>query len=304
MNGARVKVVKAGNLRTSEQNQGYLFVSTSFLPNRTTTVRTQVAVEHEQDEDASSAGLCPLWDESLRLPRDADATALVMEIFVEGMLTNELVGNCVIDFADYDQVNGTLNKFAILGSDGNSIGVLSAMISLENTRQSQAFIVPPSPEEDTVGEMISVAKLKPSERRRTTILNNCHRTLVVEVIRAGGMQNLNVFTNMDPYCRAALLPSRKSKGQTPVVEGGGTDPEWDDGINDVWENRVLLPPDPTASCLSLEVWNQETVEDQLVGKVEINFFDEALQLGQAKADRVQYNLDTGGCVLLLIFYTL
>ena len=94
------------------------------------------------------------------------------------------------------------------------------------------------------------------------------------------------------------------KKRTPVAEAGGTDPEWDDGINDVWENRLLLPPDPSASCLLLEIWTEETVEDQLVGQVEINFFEESLRLGQMQTDRVQYKLDTGGYNLYYICFVL
>lgn len=245
MNGARLKIVGAQGVRTSELNIDHLFVSASFLPSRTHTARTQNS-KYDEDSDGETdyeaAGLTPTWNENLRLQSEtseAGATALILEMFVEGMITNELVGNCVVDFADgYDQVNGRTRDYDMLGTDGSIVGKLTAMISLTSSRQSQAFEMPAFADEDadTVGELASTPKA--SQRRRTTILNNCHKTLAVEIIRAGGIQNLNMFTNMDPYCKAALLPTRKSHGQTPIVEGGGTDPEWDDGINDVWVSHI------------------------------------------------------------------
>jgi hypothetical protein len=54
-------------------------------------------------------------------------------------------------------------------------------------------------------------------RRRTTVAANAHRTLVVEVLRASGITNLNTFTAMDPYT-VAKLESKSGKGNDAAYQ--------------------------------------------------------------------------------------
>ena len=52
--------------------------------------------------------------------------------------------------------------------------------------------------------------------------------------------------------------------------------EWDDGVNEVWTNKILLAPNPNASSLVLEVWNKDEMQgDERIGAVGACYYRKA-----------------------------
>ena len=90
--------------------------------------------------------------------------------------------------------------------------------------------------------------------------------LVVEVHRATAIQDVNMFTKQDPYVKAALLPEKTVTARTLEAYAGGTEPTWDEGH----ENRLVLTWEEEETMLEVEIWNQATMGDELIGTTEVD----------------------------------
>jgi hypothetical protein len=82
-----------------------------------------------------------------------------------------------------------------------------------------------------------------------------------------------------------------SEGLTPVAEAGNRAPVWDDGINEIFRNKILLHPKPGNKLLQLEVWNQGATSDELIGSLQLTSIDSGAFGGYGK--RIQYKLEGG-----------
>jgi hypothetical protein len=63
------------------------YVVATLLPGRTSTARTATAQE---------SGFAPRWEEKLQLPADDEATHLLLEVYAEGMVSDEIMGKIEI----------------------------------------------------------------------------------------------------------------------------------------------------------------------------------------------------------------
>ena len=140
-----------------------------------------------------------------------------------------------------------------------------------------------------------------SQRRRTTIVKNAaSRWLSIVVHRAEGITNTQMFGAQDPYVAAALMRTPVggeerapvSTARCAASESGGVAPVWDDGVNDNVDFKLLLKPDADASWLRLQLFNENAVNDDLIGTAEIRFFDQGHFSGYGQ--KSWYPVDSGG----------
>ena len=67
---------------------------------------------------------------------------------------------------------------------------------------------------------------------------------------------------------AEQSPSNKYEARTEAVEGGDVEPEWADPL--VHKNHLILElTDPNAHSIDMQVWNENTLTDDLIGSIEL-----------------------------------
>ena len=126
------------------------------------------------------------------------------------------------------------------------------------------------------------------------------KTLVVELHRAEKLKNLMWFGSMDPICVVRLLPQQSPVATSCVCPDGGTDPEWDE----VLDNKLALPLERgqegsvTSVCVELWNWSFTTASlDEMIGRCEIRFTREGFKFGK----RQWFNVSTGGRVRCTLY---
>ena len=108
--------------------------------------------------------------------------------------------------------------------------------------------------------------------------------LTVAVFKAEGIQNTQMFSDQDPYVKvylrrtAVAIEADSGSGgededvkslRSATAESGGIDPEWDDGLNEIVTNKLLFWNSSQAEAIVFEVWSENTMVDDLVGRAEI-----------------------------------
>eukprot|EP00937_MAST-01D_sp_MAST-1D-sp2_P008268 g8268.t1 len=98
----------------------------------------------------------------------------------------------------------------------------------------------------------------------------------VVIVMAKDLQDVQSFSQQDPYVKITLLPmgktgSEKNRAkyvaQTKAVQGGGVCPHWDDPLE--YNTKVSLPLAPGAIAVSVEVWNENAITDDIIGSAQI-----------------------------------
>ena len=126
---------------------------------------------------------------------------------------------------------------------------------------------------------------------------------MVEVIlhRAARTADTQTFGKQDPYAAAELRPQEGNSSNAPdesaeadtrprtlPCEGGGTEPRWDASHN----HTLVLPLSsaPAAKELSLTLWNDNFLADDLIGTASTPL--DSIKVGSSRAQWLK--LDTGG----------
>jgi hypothetical protein len=317
MNGARLHVFDARNVSGEDSP----YVTATFLPNRKQVAKTAVS---------KVKGLNPKWDEMIRLKPDKEATSLLLELWNENMFADTLLASAEVDFSDYDALTGSSHGFKLdTGGKLNAAitcsgvgGAKPAAKSAEkaprrlSTRRGSRAPDRNSPHipragalpNNGPGQLAGGALPSPHTDSRASaspgggvakngivkILDYADKTLVVEVVSAKGLKDISIFGQMDPYVKAILMPGF-SEGITPVAEAGNCNPVWDDGINEIFRNKVLLHPKTGNKLLQLEVWNQGATSDELIGSLQLATIDSGGFGGYGK--RIEYKLEGGNGIL-------
>lgn len=102
------------------------------------------------------------------------------------------------------------------------------------------------------------------------------KMLMVEVLRAEGLRDTQVFGDQDPYVIASWLPEKKDisteggemyVARSSTAVSAGVMPNWDLGA---MNNKLLLKPSQFANGLSLQVWNENRAFDDVIGQSKLN----------------------------------
>ena len=103
------------------------------------------------------------------------------------------------------------------------------------------------------------------------------RAIHVRVHMGKDLQDVQTFGAQDPYVKVALLPMAKDPGaaaaqtglmtQTLPVVGGGVCPHWDDPLE--YNTKLALNLVPGATAVAIEVWNLNTVMDDVIGTTQL-----------------------------------
>ena len=83
-------------------------------------------------------------------------------------------------------------------------------------------------------------------------------TLEVHIVEAVLERNVDTFTKQDPY---AVFEIIESKYRTKTVNNGGKTPKWDE--------KMILKVLDTADDMNVQIWDEDTMEDDLIceGKI-------------------------------------
>ena len=106
--------------------------------------------------------------------------------------------------------------------------------------------------------------------------------VMLEVLKAKDLPNVQSFGAQDPYVIATLLPAETSSIQSHTVTSGGTDP--------AWNGQYALQGDPEAIALRLQIYNENIAVDDLIGTAELPISDPAFGNGR----KTWYPLVEGG----------
>ena len=84
--------------------------------------------------------------------------------------------------------------------------------------------------------------------------------LTLTLTRARGLKNMETFGKQDPY---AKLDVQGQKMKSKVHKKGGSDPTW----NETWTFDLTSTP----VNFDVELWDQDTLSDDFIGKASIPF---------------------------------
>jgi hypothetical protein len=101
-----------------------------------------------------------------------------------------------------------------------------------------------------------------------------------------------VFFSQSPYCVAVL---GDLTSQTSIADACGVNPTWN-AATDHGLATVDYDPLVAGTTLSIQVWNDHPLANELIGKIEVNISDIATSetLKQRLANKTWYKVDTGG----------
>ena len=105
-----------------------------------------------------------------------------------------------------------------------------------------------------------------------------------------GLKNTQWMGAQDPYVKVFVQPGPLGEDKTHALIGGGTEPKWED----IHNNRLQLDLKEGATHIDIEVWNENTISDDLIGKASVD-----LEQVKAVTDTPhEVALDTGGTVTI------
>ena len=121
--------------------------------------------------------------------------------------------------------------------------------------------------------------------------------------RARNLRDTQYFGKQDPYVLCYLLPEQEGAGpavrpRTHAVMGGGTAPVWSVGDQGGAALRLRLPAVAGVVRVVVEVWNENTVHDNIIGRCDLPL-PPADELNRPAATRF-HHLDTGGEIALSV----
>ena len=125
-------------------------------------------------------------------------------------------------------------------------------------------------------------------------------TLRLEVHCAKGLQNTQTFAAQDPYVVASLgnpsVPEHWQSHRTLCVEGGGTAPTWSGAHNN--EMDFVFARGATPDTMSIQIWNENTFEDDSIGTFKVNVAAVSAKLAETgmKAIRTWFEVMPKGSV--------
>jgi hypothetical protein len=211
---------------------------------------------HARTKHATMGGRNPVWnrslDNKLTLVAAKEDEAVELQVWNENTLNDELIG--VVEVKLTNEINGKRHSVEL-----NTGGRVEICV--------------------TFGK-------KAAARKRSTYTSLLtHKTLIIEVLEANQIRDLSRLHQQDPYVLCSLLPSRTSQ-RTKAVTMGGTAPKW----SRMHGNLISVPIAPNDESLLIEVWNENLVNDELIGSVEFPLTETALKVNCTSKLR----LDTGG----------
>jgi hypothetical protein len=123
--------------------------------------------------------------------------------------------------------------------------------------------------------------------------------LILQAHRARELQDTQTFGSQDPY---VVVSCGKETSRTFQCSSGDTSPEWeaehenklelDISLSCVQLPKSPLTPRPVGGLVTVEVWNQNTVEDNLIGTFEIDLAGTVCLLHTSKSNVMGSN---SGC---------
>ena len=108
--------------------------------------------------------------------------------------------------------------------------------------------------------------------------------MLLELHAAKGLRDVQTLGEMDPYAVASVHPGG-DKERTRTVASGGTQFRW--GVGHGRRLELLLPESPRT--LSVELWNENTFDDDFIGRVDCDLTQ--LDLSRAVTRRAFRILD-------------
>jgi CRP-like cAMP-binding protein len=206
-------------------------------------------------EPAMGGGTCPDWslDNVMRLPIAITDSSVLLQVLARN-----------------------------LASEDETIG--SVEISL--TEQDLKFDTAVWRELDSGGELECTIRM-PDGRK------GAGRAISLEIFGGECMRDLCMVGKMDPYVIAYMLPDKQSTARTKASVGGGTEPRWDNSMNNKLILNVMEGDDLV--LLEVRIENAGSFGDDLVGSVELE-----LPKSEQKAEAAIFQLDTGGTLECLI----
>jgi CRP-like cAMP-binding protein/uncharacterized protein YciI len=211
---------------------------------------------HARTKHATMGGRNPVWnrslDNKLTLVAAKADEAVELQVWNANTLNDDLIGTVEVKLTN--EINGKKHSVEL-----NSGGRLNICV--------------------TFGKKAMLRK----RSTYTSLLT--HKTLIIEVLEASGIRDISRLHQQDPYVMCSLLPSRTVQ-RTKAVTMGGTSPKW----SRMQGNLISLPISPNDEQLLIEVWNENLVNDELIGSVEFPLTETALKLNCTSKLR----LDTGG----------
>jgi CRP-like cAMP-binding protein len=210
----------------------------------------------EAIEPAMGGGVCPDWsaDNVMRLPIAITDSSVLLQVLARNLV-----------------------------SEDDTIG--SVEISL--TEQDLKFDTAVWRELDSGGELECTIRM-PDGRK------GAGRAISLEIFGGECLRDLCMVGKMDPYVIASMLPDKQTTARTKSSIGGGTEPRWDNSLN----NKLILNVMEGDDLVLLEVRNHDSSGfggDDLVGSVELE-----LPKSDTKAEAAIFQLDTGGTLECLI----
>ena len=106
--------------------------------------------------------------------------------------------------------------------------------------------------------------------------------VMLEVLKAKDLPNVQSFGAQDPYVVATLLPAETASVQTHTVASGGTEP--------AWNGQYAMQGDNDATALRLQIFNENMAVDDVIGNVELPVSDPTFGNGR----KTWYPLAEGG----------
>jgi uncharacterized protein YciI len=111
--------------------------------------------------------------------------------------------------------------------------------------------------------------------------------LIITVHSAEELYDCQLLGSMDPYVVVDSMPSRLATARTSPHNSGGTNPTWShaDGAT------MLVPLSNADDGALLEVWNDNTFRDDLIGRLELFLDDDRIILGKNSRFELQRGSD-------------
>ncbi|XP_038891256.1 protein SRC2 [Benincasa hispida] len=114
------------------------------------------------------------------------------------------------------------------------------------------------------------------------------RTLDINIKRAKGLKNVNLFSTMDVYAVVSISgdPRGKSKQKTPVAKDGGTDPHWNYPMKFTIDEAAAQS---NRLNLKIKLVSDRSLGDKKIGKVIVpikQLLDESAKGDEEKSERI------------------
>jgi Ca2+-dependent lipid-binding protein len=263
------------------------YVSASTGPDRAITKRT--AAHKEGDTD-------PKWDHTLRnhmvldLTQEATCSELVVELFAEGVASDDLIGSTTLELPEgwTSFLEGAAVTKELKIDTGGTLK-LKFYFEISKFKTNARSVLAAAAMKVRMGGGL---KGPDKELQKLPVIQA--RRLCFTIRSCGQLQDVQSLSAQDPYVVAFLMPQKAETQRTSAVAAGGTDPKWGASEGEgVLEELMLAWPEGDSSSMLLEVWNEnEVLEDDFIGSTMVRLVGDVSEAGSTK----KYELNTGGWV--------